>query len=146
MTAVTDCHDREIIGYELALRDRTKEAARALEAACLRRFGTLRPEGKTPVVRSDNGLIFHSRRFRAACLDYRLSQGYITPYTPEQNEFIERFFCSLKEGCVWHRFGSFEEAKRAITQWIHWYNHGRPHQSLGYLSPPSGRPRTGPYE
>ncbi|MCB9909343.1 MAG: transposase [Planctomycetes bacterium] len=28
-----------------------------------------------------------------------------------------------------------EEAKRIIARWILWYNHERPHQSLGYLSP-----------
>jgi len=54
LAVVIDCHDREIIGYELALRGRAKEAERALEDACLRRFGTLRPEGPKPVLRSDN--------------------------------------------------------------------------------------------
>jgi len=82
LTAVIDCHDREIAGFEFALRGRAKEAERALEEACLARFGTLRPDGPTPVVRSDNGLIFQSRRFRAACRDYRLRQEFITPYTP----------------------------------------------------------------
>jgi putative transposase len=72
LTAVIDCHDREITGFEFALRGRAKEAERALEEAGLARFGTLRPDGTTPVVRSDNGLIFQSRRFRAACRDYRL--------------------------------------------------------------------------
>jgi len=33
------------------LRGRAKEAERALEEACLARFGTLRPDGSTPVVR-----------------------------------------------------------------------------------------------
>jgi len=32
-----DYHDREVIGYEFALRGRAKEAERALEAACLHR-------------------------------------------------------------------------------------------------------------
>ncbi len=95
--AVIDCHDREVLGYEFALRGRAKEAERALEAACLARFGTLRPAGVTPHLRSDNGLIFHSRRFRAACRDSRLQQEFITPYTPAQNGLIERFFRSLKE-------------------------------------------------
>jgi putative transposase len=136
LTAVIDCHDREVNGYEFALRGRAKEAERALEEACLARFGTLRPHGPTPVVRSDNGLIFQSRRFRAACRDYRLRQEFITPYTPEQNGLIERFFRSLKEECVWqHNFGSFAEARAAITQWIEWYNAERPHQALGYRSP-----------
>jgi putative transposase len=117
LTAVIDCHDREVTGYEFALRGRAKEAERALEEACLARFGTLRPEGSTPVIRSDNGLIFQSRRFRAACHDYRLRQEFITPYTPEQNGLLERFFRNLKEECFWlHNFGSFTEARAAITQ------------------------------
>lgn len=136
LAAVIDCHDREIVGYEFSLRGRAKEAERALEEACLARFGTLRPQGETPVVRSDNGLIFQSRRFRAAMKDYRLRQEFITPYTPEQNGMIERFFRSLKEECVWqHVFADFNEGRRAIRDWIRWYNEERPHQSLGYLSP-----------
>lgn len=136
LTAVIDCHDREIVGWELALRGRAREAERALEDACLRRFGTLRPKGPKPVLRSDNGLVFQSKRFRAACRDYGLTQEFITPYTPEQNGMIERFFRSLKEECVWqHRFASFDEARRAISNWIRSYNHRRPHQALGYQSP-----------
>lgn len=136
LVAVVDCHDRELIGYELALRGRAREAERAIEDACIARFGTLRPAGETPVVRSDNGLIFQSRRFRKACRDYRLRQEFITPYTPEQNGIVERFFRSLKEECVWqHAFNDFTEARREIRSWISWYNEGRPHQSLGYRSP-----------
>jgi len=135
LAAVIDCHDREIIGYEFARRSRAKEAERAVEAACLQRFGTLRPVG-APVRRSDNGLIFQRRRFRQACHDYRLQQECITPYTPEQNGLIERFFRSLKEECVWqHTFQTFEEARRIIQNWVQWYNHGRPHSALGYQSP-----------
>lgn len=136
LTAVIDCHDREIIGYEFALRGRAKEAERAIEAACLARFGTLRPGGTPPVLRSDNGLIFQSRRFRQACRDYRLQQEFITPYTPEQNGLIERFFRSLKEECVWqHHFAGFEEARQTLNRWMQWYNGERPHQALGYRSP-----------
>lgn len=141
LAAVIDCHDREVIGYEFALRSRAKEAERAVEAACLQRFGTLRPIG-APVLRSDNGLIFQSRRFRQACRDYRLQQEFITPYTPEQNGLIERFFRSLKEECIWqHVFQTFEEARRVIRNWMQWYNHDRPHQALGYQSPVKYRAR-----
>lgn len=136
LAAIIDCHDREIVGWELALRGRAKEAERALEQACLRRFGTLRPQGKTPTLRSDNGLIFQSRRFRSACRFYGLDQEYITPYTPEQNGIIERWFRSLKEECVWLRnFHSFAQARSAVSRWIRWYNDQRPHQALDYRSP-----------
>jgi putative transposase len=136
LAAVIDCCDRQIVGYEFALRARAKEAERALEEACLGRFGTLRPEGAVPVIRSDNGLIFQSRSFRAACKDYRLSQEFVTPYTPEQNGMIERFFRSLKEECVWlENFENFEQARAAVAGWIRFYNSERPHQSLNYKSP-----------
>ena len=136
LVAVIDCCDRELIGFEFALRGRAREAERALENACIKRFGTLRPNRAMPVIRSDNGLVFQSRRFRETCRDYKLAQEFITPYTPEQNGIIERFFRSLKEECVWqHNFSSFEEARRTISQWIDWYNTSRPHQALGYKSP-----------
>src|SRR5262249_46987178 len=90
----------------------------------------------TPVLRSDNGLIFQCRRFRAACREYRLRQEFITPYSPKQNGLIERYLRSLKEECVWQRtFADLAEARRAITAWIGWDNADRPHQALGYRSP-----------
>jgi putative transposase len=136
LVAVIDCHDRAIIGWEFVLRGRAKEAERAIEMACLHRCGTLRPQGAVPIIRSDNGLIFQSRRFRDACRFDRLPQEFITPYTPEQNGVIERWFRSLKEECVWqHQFRSFADARQAIGQWITWYNAERPHQALGYRSP-----------
>lgn len=142
LTAIIDCADREIIGYEFALRGRAQEAERALEAAILARFGTLRPMGSMPSIRSDNGLLFQSRRFRAACHASRLAQEFITPYTPQQNGMIERFFRSIKEECVWqHSFRSFAEAHPLIEKWIAWYNTERPHQALAYHSPTQFRER-----
>ena len=130
-----DCHDRELIGYELALRSRAKEAERAVEAACLARFGTLRPL-EAPVLRSDNGLIFQSRRFRQACRDYRLKQEFITFAPAYRAGIIERFFRSLKEECIWqHTIQTFDEAHRIIRDWVQWSNHGRPHSAIGYRSP-----------
>ncbi len=125
-----------MVGYEFSLRARAREAERALEEACLNRFGTLRPSGRRLILRSDNGLAFQSRRFRETCRTYNLSQEYITPYTPEQNGMIERSFRSLKEECTWqHNFKDFEEARRAVQSWISWYDEVRPHQALCYLSP-----------
>jgi|SRR5680860_58235 len=70
LAAVNDCHDRESGGYEFSHRGRAKEAERAVEEACIARFGTLWPEGTTPVFRSDNGLISQSRRLDLGCLQH----------------------------------------------------------------------------
>jgi transposase InsO family protein len=87
----------EVTGYEFALRGRAKEAERALEEACLVRFGTLRPDGATPVVRSDNGLIFQSLRFRAACRDYGCTRSSSLPLHASKTE-SSSFFSQPKGG------------------------------------------------
>lgn len=89
------------MGFEFALRSRAGEAERVLEDACLYRPGTLRLNGPTPAVCRDNGLVFESRQFRAACRDYGLAQEFVTPDTPELNGLFERFFRSLKEEGAW---------------------------------------------
>jgi putative transposase len=67
---------------------------------------------------------------------YGLFQEYITPYTPQQNGMIERFFRSIKEELVWQReFASFDDGYNAIADWIRHYNETRPHMALGYVTP-----------
>jgi putative transposase len=88
------------------------------------------------MLRSDNGLVFSSKHYTATVRAYGLTQEFITPYTPEQNGLMERFFRSLKEECIWqHRFESLAHARHVVSQWIRFYNDERPHQSLGYAAP-----------
>jgi len=95
------------------------------------RFGSLGRVSGRLVLRSDNGLVFTSRRYTATAKAYGLSQEFIMPYTPEQNGLVERFIRTLKEGMPWqHRFGSIEEAKEVISSWIRYYNLERPHQAV----------------
>ena len=118
------------------LRSRAKEAERTREGACLRRFGTRRPSAKIPVVRSDNGVLFRSRRFRAARRADRLAQEFITPYTSEQNGMIEGFVKGRKEECTWlHNFRYFQAARTTIRRWIDDSNAPRPHQALNHPFP-----------
>ena len=140
LVAVIDCADRAIVGYRFALRGRAREAESALEDACLRRFGTIPKIPRSLLLRSDNGLVFQAKRFRQAARFYGLNQEFVTPYTPEQNGLIERFFRSLKEECVWlHNFPDFQTASRYVARWIEFYNRERPHSSLDYKSPQEWR-------
>lgn len=138
LMAVIDCCTRQIVGYELAKRGRAIEASAALEEACLAQFGLVYPKQGDirPMLRSDNGKVFTSKLFVARCKQYGLEQEFTTPYCPQQNGMIERFFRTLKEECVWqHNFESFSQAKTIIGEFIDFYNNERLHQSLGYLSP-----------
>jgi putative transposase len=134
--AVIDCWNRQIVGYRVSRKQNASVAEGALEDALIRRFAMNRAAARGLVLRSDNGLIFTSKRYLKLVHRYGLEPEYITPYSPEQNGVIERFMRTLKEECIWmHLFSSFKEAKAIIESWIEEYNTQRPHQELGYLAP-----------
>ena len=137
LAAIIDCHDREIVGWEFSLRGRAREAERALEEACLHRFGTLRPEGPTPIDQERQRAHLHGRAASAPPAATTASrQEFITPYTPEQNGMIERFFrCSRRSASGSTTSPASSRHGRRSASWIRWYNERRPHQALGYLSP-----------
>jgi putative transposase len=101
-----------------------------LEHALITRFGTLGKVTREFLLRSDNGLVFTSRRYTALVRSYGLKQEFITPHCPQQNGMVERVIRTLKEQCI-HR----QHATRAIGDWISFYNHRRPHQALDMKTP-----------
>ena len=134
LTAIIDCCDRTIVGWRLSKRGLAKVAAAALEDA-LRSRGIV-PKTSDLTLRSDNGLVFGAKPFVGVVNRYGLDQEYITPYTPEQNGMIERFFGSLKAECVWlHRFEDRDHAFAVVGRWMEKYHAERPHSALGYLTP-----------
>ena len=136
LALVIDCHTRELLGWHLSRSGKATTAASALEHALIARFGTL---GRVPqefLLRSDNGLVFTSRKYTALVKSYGLRQEFITPPCPQQNGMVERVIRTLKEQCVHRqRFDSIQHATRAIGDWIGFYNHKRPHQALAMKTP-----------
>jgi putative transposase len=134
LVAVIDCADRYLVGWRFSRSGNAGISAEALEDALIRE--NIMPNVQNLVIRSDNGLVFGSKRFHETLMTYHLSQEYITSYTPEQNGMIEQCFRSFKEECVWqHTFVSFDEAYNKIADWIDYYNFERPYYSaLGYAT------------
>ena len=134
LTCIIDCWNREIVGWRLSRRGIAKVAAAALEDGLIKRGITADASNLT--LRSDNGLVFGARAFAKVVARYRLKQEFITPYTPDQNGMIERFFRTLKEEAVWaYDYPDADEAFTTIANWIDFYNTQRPHSALGYRSP-----------
>jgi transposase InsO family protein len=58
------------------------------------------------------------------------------PHHPMTLGKVERFWKTIyEEYLVRAQFGSFEEARERIRQWVQYYNHKRPHQGIGGLCP-----------
>lgn len=136
LTVVMDCFTRELLGWRLSPTGNAKAAEAALEEALIRRYGLLGKARDDLTIRSDNGLVFTSRRFTRTVYRYGLKQEFIRPHTPQQNGMVERLIRSVKEQCLWlHNFASLDEARQALGAWFRYYNEQRPHQALGMKTP-----------
>ncbi|MEM6710043.1 MAG: integrase core domain-containing protein [Pseudomonadota bacterium] len=115
LTVVMDCYTGELLGWRLSPTGKAKDSL---------------------TIRSDNGLVFCSRRYTQTVYRYGLQQEFIRPHTPQQNGMVERLIRSVKEQCIWlHNFASLDEARQALGAWFHYYNHERPHQALKMKTP-----------
>ena len=131
MTAIIDCCDRSIVGYRISTSGKSDVAVAALEDAI-----AVRKPKPGLTLRSDNGLVFGSKCFTKEAKKSGIAQEYITPYMPEQNGLIERWFRTLKEECAWlHNFRNLDHTRAEIDKFVTQYNHERPHSSLGMLTP-----------
>ncbi|WP_260692254.1 hypothetical protein [Gemmobacter fulva] len=78
------------MGWHLSRSGKATTAASALEHALITRFGTLGRVTQEFLLRSDNGLVFTSRKFTALVRSYGLKQEFITPHCPQQTDVIEQ--------------------------------------------------------
>jgi len=88
-------------------------------------------------VLTDNAWAYRkSIPFRAAVRESGAVQRFIQPRRPQTNGKVERFNRTLLEEWAYVRpYTSNQRRTRALTTWLHIYNHHRAHTSLGQLSP-----------
>jgi transposase InsO family protein len=89
-------------------------------------------------VLTDNGSVFRSHRFRAACQELNLKQRFTRAYRPQTNGKAERFIQSaLREWACGIPYHHSRERAAMLARWIHHYNWHRPHHGIGGLPPMS---------
>ena len=131
LATVIDIASRRVVGYALADHLRTEIIAGALSNAVAAR-------GPEPgvVFHSDRGCQYTSAAFAALAEenDVVLSVGRTGQCW--DNALAESFFSSLKGELIDTRaWPTRAGAKRAVVEYIAWYNGTRLHSSLGYRSP-----------
>ena len=59
-----------------------------------------------------------------------------SPFYPQSNGKIERWYQSLKRECIRPRTPtSLEEARQVVTDFVQQYNDQRLHSAIGYIAP-----------
>jgi transposase InsO family protein len=87
-------------------------------------------------VLSDNGACYRSHAWADACTALGIAHKRTRPYRPQTNGKCERFHRTMADDWAYARFYSSEAERRAaLPGWLHFYNHHRPHSSIGGLPP-----------
>jgi transposase InsO family protein len=92
--------------------------------------------GVNPRIISDNGPQFIARDFKAFIRICGMSHVKTSPYYPQSNGKIERWHQTLKSGCIRPKTPlSLEDAKRAVGEFVEYYNNERLHSAIRYITP-----------
>lgn len=92
--------------------------------------------GKPQSIRCDNGPEMTSHTFMQWADEQKIKLNYIEPGKPNQNAYIERFNRTYRtEVLDAYLFESLQQVKDITQEWMHQYNHERPHDSLGGIPP-----------
>ena len=96
-------------------------------------------------VLTDNAFAFTMRhalhsdrltRFQQACAAIGIRHYLLRPYAPQSNGKVERFFRTVNDECLHVRpLFTFAARSRAVEDFVWYYNHERPHLSLGGMTP-----------
>ena len=128
LVAVMDWFSRFVLSWALSVTMEVDFCVEALQRALRRR----RPE----VFNSDQGSQFTSEKFTGELETRGVTVSMDGRGRCFDNIFIERLWRSLKYEEVYVReYASVPEARTGIGDWIQFYNHERPHQSLDYRTP-----------
>jgi transposase InsO family protein len=113
------------------------EKAVTVVAFWLRAIAFFAAHGVTiEAVLTDNGSPYRSRDFGAACVAAGIRHRRTRPYRPQTNGKVERFNRTLLDEWAYVRTYKTDAARnRALTGWLHTYNHHRCHTSLQGATP-----------
>lgn len=87
-------------------------------------------------IRVDNGPEFISGKLAEWAKAHQVTLAFIEPGKPAQNAFIERFNRTYREDILdQYLFQNLGEVRALTEEWVHNYNHERPHTALGGKTP-----------
>ena len=130
LCSILDGYSRYIVHWEI--RERMTEGDIEI---ILQRAWEQYPEVHPRVI-TDNGPQFVAKDFKEFIRLIEMTHVRITPYYPQSNGKIERWYQTLKGECI--RPGtplSLDDARRIVKEYVDYYNTVRLHSAIGYITP-----------
>jgi putative transposase len=92
--------------------------------------------GERPRIISDNGPQFVARDFKEFIRICGMTHVRTSPYYPQSNGKIERWFKTLKGECIRIKTPlSLDDARRLVAEFVSHYNTVRLHSAIAYIAP-----------
>jgi putative transposase len=124
-----DEYTRQALAIEVDHRITARQVCQILQQL-------MREYGVPAFLRSDNGPEFIARSVRRMLAVKGVATAYIDPGSPWQNGRNERFNGIFRDECANMETFHHRDHARAIARLFRrYYNHQRPHSSLGYQTP-----------
>jgi transposase InsO family protein len=131
LATVIDIASRRVVGFAMADHLRTELVSDALANAL-----AARDPGPGVVFHSDRGCQYTSAEFAALASDCDITLSLGRTGQCWDNALAESFFASIKgELLDLQAWPTKAMARRAVVEYIGWYNGTRLHSTLGYRSP-----------
>jgi transposase InsO family protein len=131
LATVIDIASRRVVGYAIADHLRTELIAGALANAV-----AARDPAPGVIFHADRGCQYTSAQFAALARDHGVTLSHGRTGQCWDNALAESFFASIKgELLDLQPWPTQAMARRAIVEYIGWYNGTRLHSTLGYRSP-----------
>jgi transposase InsO family protein len=131
LATVIDIASRRVVGYAMADHLRTELAADALSNAV-----AARDPAPGVIFRSDRGCQYTSAAYAAFAADNAVTLSLGRTGQCWDNALAESFFASLKGELIdTQPWPTRAIARRAVVDYIAWYNGTRLHSTLSYCSP-----------
>jgi len=133
LLAMIDCFTREVVGHYLGYHCNGNDVKTAIASAFdqrgLKEISRVR-------MRSDNGTQFFCSTVENFLSMLNIPHERIHPATPEEDAHIESFNSILEREVIRRfEFESFDEAESTISRFVYFYNNGRLHTGIGYITP-----------
>ena len=131
-SGLIDAATRRLVGWAIEQHQRQS----IVQDAFLMAVGRNPNRPKGAIYHSDRGCQFTAKRTKELVEKYGFRKSMSRPGTPSDNQLIESFWQTLKREMPDIRHLPFEEAKRAVVEYIElYYNASRLHSGIGYRTP-----------
>ena len=128
---ILDLYSRKVIAHRIALNNSTQLVKNTFKDA----YETRQPKGIV-IFHSDRGGNYRSKTFCNYLKSLKVTQSFSRAYTPYDNSVVESFFSSLKREELYRtKYRSDKEFKKAVDDYMVFYNSQRPHSNNNYRTP-----------